>query len=70
MRFVAILGTASLLICWALTGRRQTLCAYAYRRQHRSRFWRFWVVSFDWLLRRRNPDGHCRCEHRSYHGDE
>lgn len=67
---VAAIGWASYLTCWAVTGRRQTWCAHAYRRQHRSRFWRAWVVAFDFLLRWRHPDGHCCAEHRAYHGDD
>lgn len=63
------IGTASLLACWAVTGRRQTICAYAYRRRHRSRFWRAWVACFDWLLRHRHPCGHCMHESRTYHGE-
>ena len=65
---ISAIGWASLLICWGLTGRRMTLCAYAYRRRHRSLFWRAWCVVFDWLLKWRHPCGHCEHEHRTYHG--
>lgn len=66
---ISAIGWASLLICWGLTGKRMTLCALAYRRRHRSLFWRAWCAVFDWLLKHRHPCGHCEHEHRAYGGD-
>mgnify|MGYP007117022272 CR=1 FL=1 len=65
---ITAIGWASFLLCWSLTGRRQTLCAYAWERQDR-RFWRAWVLFWDWALIRRHPCGHCKHEHEVYHDD-
>ena len=58
------LAALSLLTCWALTGRRETWCARAWRLRHRP-FWRAWVAVWDAVFKA-VEDRHCERSSRRW----